>query len=678
MAGFKGYKRSIILDFSYDQVKKGVPDVNRQMALLNAEYRKSQAEIGKTGSSFEKLALAQEKLSITTKLQADKVAILKKELDVLTKAEGNNEKAIDRKTIELKNAETQYIKTNEQLDKVNKELDKQTKELGTVKGKWNDLVEQTRASNPEFDKAADSLKKTTAAVVAIGTGAAVASMNFDKAMGQVRVLADETQVPVHKLREGVLDLSRDINISAGDLAESLGTVLSSNIETADSINVLTDAGKLAKAGNAEVTATVDVLTGAINAYGLEVGRSKDLSDKLIITQKLGKLELNELGQGFGRVATLAATANVPIEEVYAALASLTTGGMNTSEAITTLNAMLTNVVKPTGEVAKKSKELGVNFSLAGIQSKGLAGFLTDLNKRTNGSQKALTELFGSSKAAAGALRLSGEGAELFAKALDEMESSVGVTDEALGKLQDNGGERFSSAMNEMKVSLIEIGDTLSPVIDMVATLISWVSKIPAPVMVAVGVGLIVFKTMQMISIMLPVLALNSAMASGGLAALGISGGIAVGPMLLIAAAIGLVVGLLAIMAGNAGKAKREMKEMADATQSILDGAMGDAQKQAKQTTKKGYAIGTNYAEGGWATVGEHGPERMYVPRGSKVYDSGATRSMEKQEQQSQNASNQAIVNKLDQLINAVAGVKQEVYNMPQRQQAIDRMGTVRG
>ena len=82
---WKNYKRSIVLDFDYKSVQKGVPDVNRQMALLNAEYRKSQAEVGKAGSSFDKLALTQEKLSVTTKLQADKVAILKKELDTLTK-----------------------------------------------------------------------------------------------------------------------------------------------------------------------------------------------------------------------------------------------------------------------------------------------------------------------------------------------------------------------------------------------------------------------------------------------------------------------------------------------------------------------------------------------------------------------------------------------------------------
>ena len=41
---FKGYRRSIKLEFDYDEVKAGVPNVSKQMAVLNAEFRKSSAE----------------------------------------------------------------------------------------------------------------------------------------------------------------------------------------------------------------------------------------------------------------------------------------------------------------------------------------------------------------------------------------------------------------------------------------------------------------------------------------------------------------------------------------------------------------------------------------------------------------------------------------------------------
>lgn len=144
MAGFKGYKRSIVLDFNYDEVKKGVPDVNKQMALLNAEFRKSSEEIKETGSNLDKLGLQHQKLSNQLKIQGDKVKILKEELSALNEAEGNNEKAIARKTIELKNAETQYIKVQNELKSTTKELDKQAGVLGMTGEQWQKLSDKTK------------------------------------------------------------------------------------------------------------------------------------------------------------------------------------------------------------------------------------------------------------------------------------------------------------------------------------------------------------------------------------------------------------------------------------------------------------------------------------------------------------------------------------------------------
>lgn len=144
MAGFKGYKRSIVLDFNYDEVKKGVPDVNKQMALLNAEFRKSSEEIKETGSNLDKLGLQHQKLSNQLKIQGDKVKILKEELSALNEAEGNNEKAIARKTIELKNAETQYIKVQNELKSTTKELDKQAGMLGMTGEQWQKLSDKTK------------------------------------------------------------------------------------------------------------------------------------------------------------------------------------------------------------------------------------------------------------------------------------------------------------------------------------------------------------------------------------------------------------------------------------------------------------------------------------------------------------------------------------------------------
>ena len=54
---------------------------------------------------------------------------------------------------------------------------------------------------------------------------------------------------------------------------------------------------------------------------------------------------------------------------------------------------------------------------------------------------------------------------------------------------------------------------------------------------------------------------------------------------------------------------------------IAEGAMQVAKIESQK-----FAVGTSYATGGWADVGEEGPERMYVPRGSKINRTASTQS----------------------------------------------------
>jgi DNA-binding protein YbaB/predicted PurR-regulated permease PerM len=51
------------------------------------------------------------------------------------------------------------------------------------------------------------------------------------------------------------------------------------------------------------------------------------------------------------------------------------------------------------------------------------------------------------------------------------------------------------------------------------------------------------------------------------------------------------------------------------------GTVGSASTTSSSTTP-GYASGTDYAPGGMATVGENGPEQVYLPRGSQVVPNG--------------------------------------------------------
>ena len=631
MALFKGYRRSIIFDCEYSQVTQGTTEINKQMALLNAEFRRASEEVKQTGNSFDALSIKQEKLTTQLKLQTDKVSVLKKELNEVTNAEGNNEKAIARKTIELKNAETQLIKTQSQLNSANREVERASTALGQAGLAITDFRNNADKMGINLANVESGLLKVIGATTAAIAATTSMSMSFDKEFAKVKTIADETQVSFEDLRQGTLDMSNEINISANDLASGLYEIVSANISTADSMSVLRQSALLAKTGFTDMKTSTDIMTTVLNAYRLSVDESANVTDKLITIQKLGKTTINDLGSDFGRVAGLAATAKVSLDEMGAAISVLTVNGVNSAESITALKAILSNVVKPTKEASDIAKELGINFSISSLQAKGFDGFLADIQKRCKGNTEDMAKLFGSTEALNAVLMLtSKEGLKQFNDNLGIIGNSGGTADEALGNL-DNTGERLSESWNKMKTTLTEVGDAFGPLIDVIAKTLELVSKLPPELIVTIGTFMMVYKVIGLISSILPVLAASSTMAATGLTALGIAGGLSSRQIIMIAGAIALLVGMIALLTRGSKEAEGAIKGVGNAANEAVNGSISKTQQAAQQAvngaSRKSYAIGTQYHTGGDAAV--HANEEVIIPnlpRGTRVRSELDTRN----------------------------------------------------
>ena len=70
-------------------------------------------------------------------------------------------------------------------------------------------------------------------------------------------------------------------------------------------------------------------------------------------------------------------------------------GMPASQAITSLKAVLSNVIKPTDEAEKTAARLGIQFNTTSVSTKGLSGFLWDTYNAAHGNIDKLGSLFGS-------------------------------------------------------------------------------------------------------------------------------------------------------------------------------------------------------------------------------------------------------------------------------------------
>ncbi|WP_291568535.1 phage tail tape measure protein [Clostridium sp. UBA2485] len=487
MAGFKGYRRSIVLDFNYDSVKAGVSGTSKQMALLNSEFRKQMEQASKTGSAVDKLGLQYDHAVQKMNIQKDKVAILRQQLNELTNAENKNAKAIANKRIELNNAETAMSKMETEVKDLSRELEFQNTRMGQARTAAQDFSSSMESVGLSLDDVGSKMQMVGGIMATVGAAAIKFQADFAKNMAMARTIMDESSVSFKDMGKEVLQISADFNVASTEVAEGLYNTLSSGIQSSEAIGLLTDATRLSKVGFTENAVAVDILTTLINSYGLSVKDSTKLVDQLVKTQEVGKITVGELGESFGRIAGLAAQAQVPIIDLFAAIATMTQSGIDSAQAITGLRGILSAVINPTAEARKEAKKLGLQFNETALKTKGLSGFLEDVNKKTRGNTESVGNLFGNINALNGVLVLTGSGADMYKESMDKIANSTGFADQALEKIT-TPAEEFSAAVNRLKIKLTELGEWFDPVVKIAAVFVDVIAAIPKPLLAVVAIA----------------------------------------------------------------------------------------------------------------------------------------------------------------------------------------------
>lgn len=404
----------------------------------------------KATAALELEAQAFKRLGVTSTAELQKMADQAKQAYAIIQTSGSTS-AGDVLRAQKASIEAQIALYKGMAQQVPAELEKQ---FSSVK---QSLGEASSASSA-FGNSLGSLK--TIAIGVVGTFGAMAIANqirewitaasdFQREFANVKTLFDESKVNADAMRKEVLSLSGALGSSV-DLTKGLYEALSAGIAPANAVKFVGEAAMFAKAALVDTRTAVDVLTTTINAYGMKATDAAKISDILFTTIKLGKITGQELSASLGQVIASAATTGVKFEELNAAIASLTSGGIKGSEAITALRAIISNVGKPTEDASKAADKLGINFSLAGLKSQGLSGFLAELTEKAKGNTQAQVDLFGSVQAFnAIAILTSDQGMKRFNDAMIELQNSAGATTVAFEKQNDTVGAQSEALWNNL-------------------------------------------------------------------------------------------------------------------------------------------------------------------------------------------------------------------------------------
>jgi len=271
---------------------------------------------------------------------------------------------------------------------------------------------------------------------------------FDHAMRGVWSITGLTEKEFKSLKNEVLSLSTQLPYTGKEIAGALYEAYSAGVKTSEGLEFLKIAARGAIAGATDLKVAVDGLTTVQNAWGIS---TEDLTQKLDVifyAIEQGKMTFEEFSGFIGMVAPTAAIAGVSLEEVSAAIITLTKRGIHARNAMTYINAALTQIISPSAEAQATAQRLGIEFSLAGLQAKGFAGFIDDLSKKTKGNVQELSGLFTSIEAQKGIFSLAGTGLNEFITNSDLM---TGKIDAIVGKLQQNVENTFiQRASNELE------------------------------------------------------------------------------------------------------------------------------------------------------------------------------------------------------------------------------------
>ena len=346
-----------------------------------------------------------------------------------------------------------------------------------------------RDANGRFIKLGDSAQASTSkinvltrALSNLGTGLAVADAarryfkgfnEAEKAAAAVRTLGVDSKA----LEGNLLGLSQKLGglYSQTQLLTAAYDVASSGFaNAADNTKVLEAAAKGATGGLSDINTVGNAVTSVLNAYGKSADDAASLVDGFIQTQNDGKIILNEYAGLIGRLAPTAKAAGVGINEMNAAIATITAQGVPVEATFTGLNQALVSILKPSQEAEELAKSLGIQFNEAGLRAKGFGGLLEEVKTKTGGSTTQLVKLFGSVDALKAILPLVNDDLVKYNQNVVKQANASGVAEKATQELGGTVSSEISKMVNQIGNLTRALDTVLGPSLGGIVRLINFV------------------------------------------------------------------------------------------------------------------------------------------------------------------------------------------------------------
>ncbi len=447
--------------------------------------------------------------------------------------------------ISTRNLSTHERELRNRVEHTNKSIADQTKRMQALAQQSKRLA-QARAQYDKTQQLAGSMAGSGAAGLASGSGilyglrtALAPGMEFDATMSRVQALTnlDKGDEQLAALRAQARKLGAETMFNAGDAASGQAFLAMAGFTPKAIMAAMPGLLDMAKAGDMDLGRTADIASNILGGFRLDAGQMSNVADILTKAFTTSNTSLEMLGETMKYVGPVAASAGMGLEEAAAMAGLLGNVGIQSTQAGTTLRAMLLRLAAPLGPAQKAMDKLGISAKDSEGNLRGITTVLGEVAKATekmgNGDRlEYLKAIFGEEPAAGMAELIQQAGAGGILKYLDVIQDHAGAAGRTAKVLADNltgDLDELFSGLDEVRIELFDqqnsgLREFVQGLTEMVGRLGAWTRENPKLtgqiLKMAAGLGLIM-ATMGGLTLMLASILGPFAMVRYGMMLLGI-------------------------------------------------------------------------------------------------------------------------------------------------------------
>ncbi|CDX01302.1 Phage-related minor tail protein [Desulfitobacterium hafniense] len=332
--------------------------------------------------------------------------------------------------------------------------------------------------------------KTAASIAAVAgaTSAVAVAMDslstagdFQQQMAKTAVLAGATGSELKGLTRTALELGASTSLSASEVAVAMGELGAKGMDASKIISAMPGILAAAEASGEDLALTSEVVTSAINAYGMEASKASHVADVMAMSANATAAGVADLGHSFKYAAPVAHTLGISLEELAATTGIMVDKGLSGEQAGTSLRMALIRLSKPPTQAAKALEKLNIKVTDSQGKFKSLAELSEEWEKATRNltdAQKVqyAATIFGT-EASTGMLNLFSAGSDKIDEMTKSLENSSGAAKEAAKAMKNN----YAGSLEELRGAVESAQITfMSPVLpvfqDLFAGITSTIDK----------------------------------------------------------------------------------------------------------------------------------------------------------------------------------------------------------